>query len=165
MVETDRLLLRKFKASDVKDYHRILKNKAVYEWLGKGTEKTEEQVKKIIDYDLAHWENHGLGTWAVVLKESNTLIGHCGFGMIKELNQYELLYAFSPEYWGKGYATEAGVASLEWLKNHTSIQSIIALSYLNNQRSIHVIEKLGFTYQKQTHLFGVDLNMYQLSME
>jgi ribosomal-protein-alanine N-acetyltransferase len=165
MVETKRLILRKFMLSDVKDYHQILKNRSVYEWLGKGAEKTEEQVKKIIKYDLDHWENHQLGTWAVILKETNELIGHCGFGMIKAHNQYELLYAFSPEFWGKGYATEAGKASLKWLKNHTSIKSIIALSYPNNQRSIHVIEKLGFTYQKKTHLFGVDLYMYQLSIE
>lgn len=96
MIETERLILRLFSKQDIEDYYSILKQSSVYKWLGKGTEKTKDQVMKIINYDLNHWNQHGLGTLAVVLKDNHTLIGHCGFSYIKELDQYELLYAFDP---------------------------------------------------------------------
>ena len=149
MIETQRLLLRQFTQEDLKAYHQVLKQKAVYKWLGKGTKITKEHVSRIINHDQTHWHRHQLGTWAVVLKASSQLIGHCGFTMVKDLNQYELLYAFSPSFWGKGYATEACLVSIKWLHYHTDIDTIIALSYLNNQPSIHIIEKLGFQFIKE----------------
>ncbi|MDA3932311.1 MAG: acetyltransferase [Tenericutes bacterium] len=54
MIETERLILRLFSKQDIEDYYSILKQSSVYKWLGKGTEKTKDQVMKIINYDLNH---------------------------------------------------------------------------------------------------------------
>lgn len=164
-LKTDRLILRLFDDNDVDSYYNILKNKSVYQWLGKGEKKTKIQIKKIINYHLDHWQKHKIGTWAVVLKEDNTLIGHCGFNYVKDLNHYELLYAFEQSQWGKGYATEACKVSLSWVKNNKITKELIALSYPNNKPSIHVIEKLGFNYIETKSLFGLDLFVYQIKIE
>lgn len=164
MIKTNRLKLRMFKESDVDAYYAILKQSEVYQWLGKGEEKSIEQVRKIINYDLEHWKKHKIGTWAVVLKSNNTLIGHCGFNYVNALNQYELLYAFDPKQWGNGYALEASKAALSWIKQEKKFSIVVALSYPNNERSKHVIEKLGFDYIETKSLFGVDLFVYRMKI-
>ncbi|MFP4478697.1 MAG: GNAT family N-acetyltransferase [Nanoarchaeota archaeon] len=163
-IKTDRLILRLFDENDIDSYYNILKQKTVYQWLGKGQEISKEHVKKIIKNNLNHWKKHKIGTWAVILKSDNSLIGHCGFNYLKELNHYELLYAFDQNHWGKGYGSEACQLAIHWLKAEGNIKNILALSYPNNHRSIHVIKKLGFHEVGTETLFGVNLLVYQKSI-
>ncbi|MGE4571819.1 MAG: GNAT family N-acetyltransferase [Candidatus Izemoplasmatales bacterium] len=162
MIETDRLLLREFKDFDLQSYYQIMKEKSVCQWLGKGGQRTKEHVLKMIQYYKNHWLKHHIGNFAVIEKSSQELIGHCGFNYIEELEAYELLYAFSPNHWYKGYASEAAMLCLQWLKKHSNIHKLYALSYPDNERSIKVINKLGFQYCEDKVLFGVNLRVYTL---
>jgi len=148
---------------DLDSYHHIMKQKEVYQWLGKAEEKNKDQVKKIIEYDLNHWKEHNLGTFAIILNDNNKLIGHCGINYVKDIEEFELLYALDQRYWGKGYATEACKAVIEWVKQNKKLNQLVALAYQNNERSIHVIKKLNFNYIKPITLFGADLYLYQVN--
>ena len=57
-------------------------------------------------------ERKGYGVWAVIEKESGSIIGHCGLNYVKQYNVVELLYGIGKEYWGLGYATEAAKSVL-----------------------------------------------------
>ena len=165
MIDTNRLILRKFTDSDLDAYYQIMKEKSVCQWLGKGGQRTKEHVLKTIEYYKKHWIQYGIGNFAVYLKDKNELIGHCGFNYIDELGGFELLYALSEDHWYKGYASEASIACLEWLEKQGSLSKVYALSYPDNHRSIHVIEKLNFIYIGNKHLFGVDLRAFELNFQ
>lgn len=160
-IQTERLKLEFFREKDVDRYYHILKQENVSKWLGSGDPITKDKIEKIIKNDLKHWDKYKIGTWAVKLKKSSKIIGHCGFNYIEKLDAFELLYAFDQAYWRKGYASEAASASLEWAKKHTDLKKVIALAYPNNQGSIKVIDKLDFTYVGKKTLFGVELNLYE----
>ena len=160
MIETKRLILRPFNVSDIDAYYDVLSQEAVHRWLGKGGQITKERVKRLIASYQNHWKVYQVGPWAMISKDTHALIGHCGFQMVDALKAFELMYALSEHEWKKGYASEAALASLAWLRDKTLINHVIALSYLDNVRSIHVIEKMGFLYKENVHLFGVDLKLF-----
>ena len=157
---TDRLELRRFTSSDTEPYAKIMTNPEVYRYLGTGKEITYENATKIIPRWESVWEK-GYGVFAVIEKSSDTLIGHCGIQPLPD-GKIELLYAYDPSAWGKGYATEAGKAVLEYGKKHFDYEEIYAISYPQNKGSISVINKLGFEYTGQGEFFGVMFEIYKI---
>ncbi len=77
------------------------------------------------------------------------MIGWSGLKLLtKEVNGYqnvlELGYRFIPESWGKGYAMESGVASLEYGFNELNAEAIYAYAHSEHDASNHILRKLGF---------------------
>lgn len=128
-----------------------------------------ERTQKAITYFLDHWREFGFGTWIVIEKESGKLVGHCGLNVIKDTDEIEVLYALGPQHWGKGYATEAAKASLEfgfssdveW--NGQKIEKIMAVALPDNKGSRKVMEKIGLRYVKDANYFGLDVVYYEIT--
>ena len=156
MITTNRLQLRKFTQQDEQAYADIMTNPNVYRYLGTGQPIPRDSVAR----SIMLWNStfgHGLGVYAVVEKQSNKLIGHCGVRGLP-CGRTEILYAYCESVWGKGYATEAAMAVLE---NH-SHRPLIAVSYPENNGSIGVIKKLGFSYIGKEEMFGRELESFVL---
>jgi len=156
MIETERLHLRQFTAEDEPAYADIMTNPNVYRYLGTGQAIARENIGRMIRSHQSVW-GHGLGVYAVVIKESGKLIGHCGLRAFPD-GRVEILYAYAEEAWGQGYATEAGKAVLA----HHSWRPLIAVSYTENTASIGVIKKMGFSHVGQEKMFGVVLESFIL---
>ena len=155
---TERLELRRFRQADKVQYVKILTNPDVYRYLGDGTGATPEFAEKILTaYSFSR------GIFAVVEKESGQLIGHCGIRPIPD-GRIELLYAYDPDAWGKGYGTEAGKAVLEYGKAHFEIDEIIAMAYSENPASIGIMKKLGFEHLGKEKHFDNMLEVYSKKM-
>ena len=71
-----------------------------------------------------------------------------------------MLYAFAKPAWGKGIATEAAAASVQYGFTRARLARIIALAVPENTASRRVMEKIGMRYERDTHLFGLDLAQY-----
>lgn len=56
----------------------------------------------------------------------------------------ELGYGYHPDYYGKGYATEAAVAYCEWFRKQYPGERMFATSFPANEASVKVLEKCGF---------------------
>lgn len=164
IIETDRLLMRMFEENDLENYYNILSNDGVYIWLGNQKKPSLENVKNTITYANDLWNEKGYGYWAVIEKESNKLIGHSGFNILDETNEIELLYAFHPNAWNKGYATESTKAAMEYLKENLDIKRLVALSYPENNGSVNVIEKNNFKYIGLKNFFGSELKYFELNI-
>ena len=118
---------------------------------------TEDFVLSIADeYEMGpHIEFHmknlkqdatlfGWGPWFVVHTDSNRVIGDIGFKGKAETNKVvEVGYGISPSEWGKGYATEAVHAIIQWAFTSQKVDSIIAECLEDNYASIKVLKKLG----------------------
>ena len=70
-------------------------------------------VKTIAAY-INSYKMNGFGMWALFEKESNTLIGHCGFNILHGISETEIAYLLEKKYWLKGYATEIAKATLDY---------------------------------------------------
>jgi len=130
-----------------------------YQYLGEGKGAEEALAKKMVTF-----YSFSRGIFAVVEKASGKLMGHCGIRPIPD-GRIELLYAYDPEFWGKGYGTEAGRAILEYGKAHFEIDELIAMAYPENQASIGLMKKLGFRHIGQEEHFGNMLEVYTLEVK
>ena len=103
MIETNRLFIRKFEVSDYNDLYEYLSNPVIYLFEpGKPITLSEAKV-------LTIQRSKGNDFFAVVLKQSNKMIGHLYFKHLepKDRLTWELGYIFNPAYQRKGYASEA----------------------------------------------------------
>ena len=161
-IKTNRLEIRRFTEADTEQYVNIMTKPEVYKYLASGTGISRENAIK----SIANWESvceSGYGVFAVIEKSSGNVIGHCGIRPIAD-GRIELLYAYDPSVWGKGYATEAGKAVLDYGKENFTLTEIIAMSYPQNKGSVGVIKKLGFEYAGQEEHFGTMLELYTLKV-
>jgi C_GCAxxG_C_C family probable redox protein len=160
---TARMILRAFTAQDVDPLHQILGGKDVLRYFPNPKPPSREQVQKLIAFQLEHWKNHRFGWWAVVLRETDELIGWCGLQFLPETGETEVAYLLGREHWGRGLATEAARVSLRYGFEDLGIERIIALTHLENAASQRVIEKLGLPFVDQAQYFGMACRRYALA--
>jgi|SRR6218665_491587 len=153
VLETKRLLLRPLKLSDVDDFFAMNDNPNVTIYL-RNPLKTKEETEKYIQKIRNEYNQNGIGRFAVLLKETNKLIGFSGlkFRATEEngySNIYDLGYRFAEEYWNKGFATEAALAWLEYGFDQMRLDTIHACAVVDNVGSNKVLQKLGFQFTNE----------------
>ena len=67
-----------------------------------------------------------------------------------------------PEFWGKGYATEMASVVRDYGFQKLELPTIVGITLPENIASQRVLEKIGLTYRKQAHYYGVDVSLYQM---
>jgi len=146
---TERLILRKLTRDDVDNIFLLDSNPDVMKYVGVPAVSNKAESEKMIDNILNQYQKNGTGRLAVIEKESNQFIGWSGIKLLTDevngfKNVYELGYRFLPEFWGKGYATEAAKASLDLGFNQLNADNIYAYADVENQSSNHILTKIGF---------------------
>ncbi len=163
-LETARLLLRPFEPTDLDAYTaRIFGDAEVLRYLPKRDTPARERAQRTMDFFNDHWNQFPYAPWAIVEKASGELMGHCGLRFITEIRETEVLYALAKDFWGKGYATEAARASVEFGFAKVGLERIIALAVPENIASRRVMEHCGLVYEKDVQLFGLDCVYYALN--
>jgi ribosomal-protein-alanine N-acetyltransferase len=162
ILTTERLILREFTEQDVDALHDVLSERDVHRYFPRTDPPTREQVEKIIARQLAHWEKHNCGWWAVILRESQKLIGWCGLQFLPEFDEVEVAYLLGGPYWGQGLATEAAWAAVQFGFRSLGLERIIALAHVENAASQRVIQKLGMSQVEQLNIWGMDCYHYSL---
>jgi len=109
------------------------------------------------------FETVGYGRWACVLKATNEIIGFCGLKYLDDLDAVDVGFRFMPEYWGKGYATEAGAASIAFGFDVLHLKQVIALVLPENGASIRVLEKIGMHRTGEFEYDGLTALRYEIS--
>jgi ribosomal-protein-alanine N-acetyltransferase len=137
--------------------------KEVGYWFPKGDGYTHEESKKSLIAILKHWGKHGFGIWGIVDKANGALIGRCGLNKIDETSEVEVDFVLTPNSWGKGYATEAAKAALEYGFQRLKLQNIIALAKPDNTASRRVIEKIGMQFKRYAEYWGITCAYYTIS--
>jgi len=154
-IETERLLLRMFSQSDLDDLSIIYADADVMKFLS-GHPLTRDETEGWLTYFLAGWETYGFGWWAVVLKETGNLIGHCGLQFIHITPEVEVTYGLSKPHWRKGLASETARACLRYGFEELQLDRIYALADPGNTKSHQVMERVGMSYDK-TEYYKDDL--------
>ncbi|MCQ4087503.1 GNAT family N-acetyltransferase [Saccharibacillus sp. JS10] len=141
-IETERLILRDAVPGDWSSIHIYASNPDVVQhsiW-GPNTEaETQEYVTQLIE--LSHEKPRRSYELVVTLKETGELIGGCGIHQAGY--NAELGYTFNPQYWGKGYATEAAFAIVQLGFEQWEIHRIFATCRPGNTASSSVMKRIG----------------------
>ena len=158
-LETERLIMRMWRESDFEPYAELCADPEVMRYLGgKVFDRTEawRQMASMI----GHWYLRGYGIWAVEEKDSGRLAGRIGCINPEGWPGFEVGWTLKREFWGKGYATEAGRRALEYGFNELDKPHIISLIHPENRASIRVAERLGETLEGNARVFDTDVLVY-----
>jgi RimJ/RimL family protein N-acetyltransferase len=127
---------------------------------------TDQETREFLDRKLAHWREHGFGIW-MFRDESGAFVGRCGIHRWKfeDLDEVDLGYVVRSDLWGQGYATEMGVAVMRYAAEALRVRELVAFTLSDNVRSQHVLEKLGFDFDRTfVDEDGEDLVLYRRSL-
>ncbi len=160
-VETARLTLRPLRATDAAVLHRIYQSDGVLQYFPIPSPPSPEQMQRFVAAQQAHWEKHGYGNWGLLPRDESDIIGWAGLQYLPELDEIEVGFLLDRPFWGKGYATEAALASLDFGFQHLALDRIIALVHSDNLASRRVIEKCGLYYVDTISLWGMQLMRHE----
>ncbi|MEI5887862.1 GNAT family N-acetyltransferase [Bacillus albus] len=153
-IETKRLIIKPYHIFDAKYLYELQKHPETKRFMP----SPEYSLKEIQDIILWSMEMNKKNTVSNIVKfnlsifekSSQQYIGYCGLGPLDfELISTEMYYALSYDKWGKGYATEATCALLQYAFLKLGINRIVAVVFPKNKASIKVIEKLGFQFKEE----------------
>ena len=148
VIETERLILRAFKQTDLESFYEYASVEGVGEMAGWKHHESIDESRKIMDSFINNDK-----VFAICLKENNKVIGSIGiekYGLEDALTEFknyrgrELGYVLSKDYWGKGLMPEAVNAVIEYLFNELDYDFLLCGYYNFNERSKRVQTKCGF---------------------
>jgi ribosomal-protein-alanine N-acetyltransferase len=140
--------------------HHIYQSEGVLRYFPNPNPPPLERIRRFITGQQAHWEKYGYGNWGILPEGEKEIVGWAGLQFLPELNETEVGFLFDRPFWGKGYATAAARASLDFGFEHFHLDHIIALVHPDNVASRRVIEKCGLIYVETLSLWGLDLMRY-----
>ena len=161
VLRTQSLILRPFEATDVAAYATIRADPAVVRWLPGGeaaAARASEIACGAVAYFIAQWSTIGYGPFAVVERASDRLVGHAGLRYLPEMNgETEILYMLERGVWGRGYATEAAIASRDYAFDVLALPRVMGMALLDNIASIRVLEKAGLPFERMARFADLDV--------
>src|SRR4030043_1381825 len=159
-IQTQQLTLRPLISADAVALHRIYQSEGILRYFPNSVPRILEKVQQSIEGHGEHWEKHGYGNWGILLKGEGEIIGWAGLQYLPELDGTEVGFLLDRPFWGRGYATEAALASLRFGFDNFSLDHIIALVHPDNLPSRRVIGKCGMRFIDHLTLWGVELLRY-----
>jgi RimJ/RimL family protein N-acetyltransferase len=144
-LETDRLILRRLNKKDVEDVYEIMGDEKTVNYLS-GT-ATKEGTKKYIMKEIDKSANSYGGSYAVVLKNENKVIGIISINIEEKNSKAEIGYLFNSNYWNKGYAIESVKCVVDFIFNKLRLNRIEADCITENEGSLKIFKKLNMSYE------------------
>ncbi len=165
MIETARLRLRRLRASDEADLIALDGDPDVMRYVGspagvKSADETIERVRQRIQAD------HGpLGFWRVESRADGTFYGLGALIRMPIGDDIELAYRLDRHAWGRGIASEAGAALVDYAFATVGLSRLVAVTYPDNRASQRVLDKLGFTRHGELDYKGQRTAYYVLARD
>lgn len=165
ILNTERLILRPWKESDLEDLFEYASVDGVGQMAGWPPHKSIEESHKRLDRFISNKKTFAL-------EYQGKVIGSCGLVDYNEehypelalLKGREIGYVLSKDYWGRGFMAEAVKVVIKYLFELENLDFIIAGHFEKNQQSARVIQKCGFEYIK-TIPYETQLGTVETSIE
>lgn len=148
-LETERLILRKFKGEDASDlFNNWANDSNVTKYLTWPTHENLDTSKYVIGLWLNEYSNSDHYNWCIELKEDGQAIGSISVVSIDEnVEAVEIGYCIGKEYWDKGIVTEAFLSIIKFLFEEVDVKRIVAKHDTNNPASGAVMKKCGLKFE------------------
>lgn len=146
IIETHRLVLRTFTSEDAALIFELNADPEVTRYTGDPVKDLDHAQQILEQVILPQYVLYNHGRWAVHIKPNLEFIGWCGLKARPERNEIDLGYRLLKSAWGKGYATEAAWASLNYGFEKLHLPRIVGRAMPQNTASIRVLEKCGMKF-------------------
>lgn len=160
-LETERLLLRRFAASDLDNVCDLDSDPEVMRYLTGGLPTPREAIENAIlpRFLRSYEQSAGYGYWAAVEKATGNFLGWFSLRPREGSNptEAELGYRLRQAAWGKGYGTEGSRALIRKGFTELGARRVFATTYQDNHASRRVMEKVGLTLVRTYRLTPADL--------
>jgi [ribosomal protein S5]-alanine N-acetyltransferase len=156
-LHTLHLTLRPFLPEDAAALYGIYQHDGVLQYFPDPIPPALERVERFVSYQHKHWDSHGYGNWAIVPTVTGQFGGWAGLQYLPETGETEVGYLLDRPLWGRGYATEAALASIEFGFEHFDLPEIIALVHPENAASLRVAEKCGLSVVERKVYWGLEV--------
>ena len=163
-IETERLLLRAPVIDDFDDLHALTASPEMREHLA-GFSHVEDDYKRLLS-NIGGWATFGFGTFSVIERETGDYVGNCGlFRLLRGLGEGfdghpEAGWIVANSRWGRGYASEAMTAALDWFERVHAIPRTVCMISPGNTASEAIAAKLGYRPTRLAEHRGDPVQLY-----
>lgn len=162
IIETPRLILRTFTHEDAALIYELNRDPEVTRYTLDGMRDNKQASEVLEQVILPQYKLYNHGRWAVHIKDTLQFIGWSGLKYRPELDEVDLGYRYIKEAWGKGYATEAARACIQYGFEKIGIQRIVGRALPGNTASMQVLEKCGMQYMGEEVVEGLLHKTYEI---
>ena len=170
LLDAGKVALRHMHVDDAEDFYRYHQHPEIRPFIAKECfPETIERALEEIRYNQRLFSYEQSIYWAIAEKETNRLIGSCGFNYWnRSHDRAEISYDLSYHYWGRGIVSGAVSVLLDYGFSSMGLRRIEATVSKNNAGSVRVLEKNGFilegTLRQQKYINGAyqDMDMYSV---
>jgi RimJ/RimL family protein N-acetyltransferase len=148
LIQTERLLLRRWTEEDREPFYRINSDSRVMEFMPACLTRPESD--QLFERIEKHFRKREFGLYAAELRQDRTLIGFIGLSVPSFQASFtpcvEIGWRLSAEHWGRGLATEGARAVVKHAFGELGLDEIVSFTVPENVRSRRVMEKIGMTH-------------------
>lgn len=163
-IEAGRLLLRGWREEDLEPYARMCADPEVMRHIADGFDPHAPAERGAGLRFVRHWEERGFGLWAVEEKGGGAFTGFAGLAYQEDWvggeHKTEVGWRLGREFWGRGLATEAAKAGVDYGFEKLGLERIISIIQPGNHASRRVAEKAGLSPRGETRWRGTPVVWY-----
>ena len=168
---SNRLCLRRFCSGDLRALAALFADPEITRYLAledMARDVALDFAAEFIDGSDEEFASHGSGALALTVQGGEELIGYAGVRPLPDRTRaLELMYAVQRPMWGKGYATEAAAAVLQWaFATFADLHEVLALVHADNAASLAVLRRLGMRSRGLTErYYDLSLALYVMQRD
>ncbi|MCY6383693.1 GNAT family N-acetyltransferase [Hoeflea prorocentri] len=165
VISTKRLLLRPHHLDDLPDMFKMWSDPEIVKYICGAPSTLSATWLRMLQY-TGHWRHMGFGYWAIERLSDNRFVGEVGLANFRRgfppelLDVPEIGWCITKAFQGKGYASEAVDAALEWAANSAGEHKCVCLIDPENRISISLAGKMGFTFLDEISNSGQTLLVF-----
>ena len=162
VLETPRLRLRRPEPRDFEACAALCADPEVMRFIGEGGPLSRRRAWHAFTSLLGHWVLRGYGQFAVESKASGAFLGRVGLYEPDPWPGTEIAWALAREHWGRGFASEAGIAVRDWAFGTLRLAHLVSVILPANRASIRVAEKIGERFDRDDAIDGMPVRIYAI---
>ncbi|MFK3711737.1 GNAT family N-acetyltransferase [Leclercia adecarboxylata] len=165
-LETPRLKLEPYDDSHYEGLRVMDSDAGVMRYITGGIVKTPEETWEGIRRVQARWDKYNFSWWAIIEKSSGAIVGAACLQHLANVDgaPLEIGWRLVPEHNGKGYATEAAKAIVNYAAEQVGATYLVAVADPENIPSQRVMQRLGMTYKAIEQHYDVPCVVYELNI-
>lgn len=149
-LETERLLVRPWQVNDRDAFRAMAQDERVMRYINGGLALTEQQIDETLARQAKNLAEHGICMGALVEKATSRVVGVAGLQLLGTTGELEIGWWLVPDVWGRGYATEAALAGLEYAFDTLRRPRVMAIIDPPNEASKKVAARIGMRLVHRT---------------
>lgn len=165
ILATERLRLAPCAEADVERVHALLTHPDVRRYLMDDLVVGREWVFDLVQSSRSTFADAGYGLWCLESKTDGAFAGIAGLRVTAGAREPQLLYALDRASWGRGLATEASTAVIDYAFDELGFRELLASTDPPNRASIRVMERLGMRFLEAARAGGLPIVFYRIDRD